>query len=280
MRSLNQAATALPIRSTLSQTHQQQLAFTAHIRDGDQPIPSDIPKARMQVYESLMHNATAQFINSAFPVSKSIIDEDTWALWTRRFLKSGRSETPYFHKISEQFLHFFHTQTDIEKPPFLDELLHYEWAELALDTDEADPFPDASLPEMPDDTALLECVPVWSPVAWSFVYQWPVHQISESFQPETPPETPTCILVYRNRENQVHFMGLNPISAMLAESINNNEEVSIHTHLTVIANQIPSIPTENVIAGGLQLIREFCQLGIITHVIQPSHLDQTTGRSL
>ena len=148
----------------------------------------------------------------------------------------------------------------------MDELLHYEWAELAIDTDEADPFPDASQPDMPEDEELLEWTPIWSPVAWPLIYQWPVHQLSADMQPTEPPETPTCVLVYRDRDNRVQFMALNPMSALLCQSLSSQENVSTHSHLKALNHQFPQIPEDNLIAGGIQLIRELCTKGAITHL--------------
>ena len=46
-------------------------------------------------------------------------------------------------------------------------------------------------------------------------YRWPVHQIGPEHRPETPPEQPVWLLVYRNAEDRVAFMEINAVTARL-----------------------------------------------------------------
>jgi hypothetical protein len=63
-------------------------------------------------------------------------------------------------------------QQDRGDPPFLLELAHYEWAELALSLEEAE------IADVPHDPAgdPLEEVVVVSPLAWVLGYRFPVQR--------------------------------------------------------------------------------------------------------
>ena len=91
-------------------------------------------------------------------------------------------------------------------PPFMLELAHYEWVELALDVS------DAQVPAQG-----------WSPLAWPLAYQWPVQRIGVDYQPLTPPAEPTCLLVWRDAQDKVRFMQLSPFAYQLAARLQTGE---------------------------------------------------------
>src|SRR5690606_31251308 len=95
--------------------------------------------------------------------------------------------------------------------PFLLELAHYEWVELAVSI-QADPAPDDAVDPAGD---LLAERPVVPPLAWSLAYDFPVHRIGPEFQPQTPGDTPTFLIVYRTAHDEIKFMELNPVTARL-----------------------------------------------------------------
>src|SRR3546814_5838583 len=78
--------------------------------------------------------------------------------------------------------------------PWLRELAHYEWAELALQISEAtreDIAHDArGDPGSSPGQALLAGCPLPSPLAWPLAYAWPVHRIGPDHQPLEQPAQP------------------------------------------------------------------------------------------
>ena len=89
--------------------------------------------------------------------------------WCVQFIDRHRCHTPYFLEISQEFLKFLMQRDEPvpNDPPFLLELAHYEWVELALDVSEE------QLPEAHDEYALSSSVPQLSPLAWLLSYQVP-----------------------------------------------------------------------------------------------------------
>lgn len=198
-----------------------QRAFAAHLRAPDQCAPPpQIEDRRMGIYRDLIYNNIESFIAGGFPVLRSLYEDERWHAMVRDFVQRHTSHSPYFLQISEEFLHYLQDEREAVAgdPPFLLELAHYEWVELALDVSEAE-FP----PGLTTDGDVLELVPVVSPLAWSLSYRYPVHRIGPGFQPQEPPPNPTFLLVYRDRDDEVGFMEINAVTARLLQLAQGDE---------------------------------------------------------
>ncbi|MBT7951312.1 MAG: DUF2063 domain-containing protein, partial [Gammaproteobacteria bacterium] len=135
--------------------------------------------------------------------------------------------------------------------PFTKELAHYEWLELAISIDTR----DIDMQGIDAEGDLLEGVPVLSPLAWPFAYQYPVHKISPDYLPEEPPEQPSYLIVYRDRNDDVGFQELNPVSARLIEYLQSDKTSSGLLMLEEIAKEIQHPNPQTVIDGGLDILQ-------------------------
>lgn len=186
-----------------------QRAFAARIRQpAEQPLLEGVTAERMAVYEALFFNNIEGFISGAFPVLHRLIEADRWQRLVRSFIAEHQARTPYFLQISQEFLAWLQQGYVAEAgdPPFILELAHYEWVELALDVSEA---------ELP--------VQGWSPLAWPLAYQCPVQRIGGDFQPTTPSDEPTCLLVWRDGQDKVRFMQISAFAYKLATRLQAGE---------------------------------------------------------
>jgi len=239
-----------------------QTSFAAHIRDPESvDAPDGIEDRRMDIYRDLFFNNISNFLSGNFPVLRTLYNEKTWTKLCRDFYRDYRCHTPLFPEIPREFLQYLqdHRQDHEDDPPFMLELAHYEWVELALSLDEAD-IDDI---EANPDGDLLSGIPVLSPLAWSLSYQYPVHRIREDFQPESAPRKPTHLLVWRQQDFSIRFMKLNEIALLLLQEM---KEQSAHTGLellTAIAGAINHPKSGVVIAGGTTLLNELKEKQII-----------------
>lgn len=226
-----------------------QRDFAAHIRDPDgHAAPVDVEDRRMAIYRRLFFNNVSSLLASNFPVLRSLCDDNRWAALVREFYAEHRCQTPLFPELAGEFLRYLQDVrgTRPADPPFLLELAHYEWVELALSLDERE------LDDVPADPAgdLLQGRPVLSPLARALTYRYPVHRIRFDFQPQLPPGEATHLLVYRNRDDKVKFMQLNAVTQsllqlMLAEPGLNGAEL-----LHRIARSISHPDPRRVLEGG------------------------------
>lgn len=196
-----------------------QKEFSKHIRNPDKNAgPNNIEQRRLKIYSELFYNNVHEFVARAFPVLKKIYSDNEWHKMVRDFFENHHCQSPYFSDIAKEFLNFLETERkDVNDPPFLLELAHYEWVELALSISQEE-IPQTGFNPQGD---LLKGQIFISPLAWPLHYQWPVHQISPKFQPKESTQT-YFLIVYRNSEYQIKFMELNAISARLLSIIQEN----------------------------------------------------------
>lgn len=240
----------------------QQTRFAAHLRNPDKsPAPVDVEDRRMAIYRDLFFNNIRKFLSGNFPVLRQLYSDGDWNTLVRDFFTEHRCQTPLFPELPREFLKYLQ---EVRKPrdgdlPFMLELAHYEWVELALSLDEnelsdlkADPEGD-----------LLEDIPVFSPLAWPLSYRFPVHRIRPQFQPvEAPPEA-THLLVYRNRQDQVNFMLMNDISSLLIRILQEDRGITGRMLLNEIAATIKHPNPEKVLTGGKALLEDLRHRDVI-----------------
>ncbi len=231
-----------------------QRGFAAHIRDPDgAAAPADVEERRMAVYREVFFNNVQDFLAKNFPVLRSLYDDAGWEQLARGFYAEHRSHTPLFLEIPQEFMHYLQHEREPQSgdPPFLLELAHYEWVELALAVSDA----DESAPAADPSGDLLEGIPLLSPLAWPLAYHYPVHRISADFRPTEPGEQPTHLVVYR-RQDEVHFLEINAVTARLLQLLSGEQPMTGREALAQIAAEMNHPQPEVVVSGGLQTLQE------------------------
>lgn len=239
----------------------QQRVFTQFIRDpARNPMPAGIDPRRMNIYAELFYNNVAGLLASTFPVLREILDDGAWESLTRDYFHRHRAHTPLFPHMPKEFLQYLQEErTAPNDPPFLPELAHYEWTELALSIDPR----EISLNGIDPEGDLLAATPVISPLAWALSYHFPVHQIRPDFQPTEQPPTPTYLVVYRDLNDDVAFLELNPVSARLLELLLTPDAPSGEDCLRQIAVELRHPNPKVVIQGGLQILQDLRARSVI-----------------
>lgn len=203
-----------------------QYAFAGWIRNPDpDKTPQNIERRRMNVYRELFLGNVSAFIENAFPVAGAALGSDVWQSLIQTFFAEHQAKSPFFREIPLEFMTWLqeNPQTLEKLPPWLMELLHYEWLELEISTRDGDG--DNGWPENFADTPPEATKPVTlSPYYEMAAYQFPVQTISADNRPDTPPETPTFLMVYRRRDHKVRFMELTPQVALFVQALAENPD--------------------------------------------------------
>ena len=239
-----------------------QYQFTSHLRDPENsPAPASIEDRRMQIYRDLLYNNVEDFLSNSFPVLRQIMAEQQWHLLIRDYFKTHQARTPLFPKMPQEFLQYLDQERPSENNdfPFLKELAHYEWLELAVSID----IRNLEMEEVDANGDLLSGIPVLSPLAWPFAYKFPVHKISPEYLPEQAPVQATYLVVYRDHDDEVGFMELNPVSARLIEHLQTNNSLSGTKILEGIAAELQHPEPQVVIDGGKQILQGMQQKDIV-----------------
>jgi len=238
----------------------KQAEFAAYIRDPDNHRPpADVDPQRMAMYHELFFNNIDSTLSSNFPVLRKILSEPQWLRLTQHFYANHRCRTPHFSEIAEEFLDYLQNRNSPEDYPFLLELAHYEWVEMALSIATA----RVSLA----DSAFIEALPQpqirLSPLAWPLAYQFPVQRISPEFLPETAPEQPTYLIVYRDQADEVHFLHSTALIFRLLQILEEHQNISGVACLQQLAAETPHLDPELLFTEGVKIFRDLASKGIV-----------------
>ncbi len=215
----------------------------------------------MRIYAELFFRNIETLLASTFPVCKRTLGTQVWLALIREYVHLHVATTPYFLQLPQEFLEFLGARGERAPhlPAFTLELCHYEWVELALDVAEE----EVDGPDIDPDADVCEGVPIWSAVARSLVYTYPVHLIGPDSYPLAPPTEPTCLIVYRNRKDSVKFMAANMVTARLAALIQLQQGLPGRMLVETVASELPAAMREAALAGGLETLRRLRLADII-----------------
>lgn len=246
--------------------HEQQNSMGQYLRDPDHCAPpAEMDPARAQVYRDLVFANLSSLISGTFPVLVRILGDQQWRALVRIFLRDYRAHTPKFGEIAEEFVEFLASEpqalADGSWPPFMVELAHYEWVEMALQQSEAEPLPS-------DDAGLLLERPLQvSPLAWPLAYAWPVQRVGPDYQPDAAPAEPTLLLVRRADDWSVKFSALTPLAWRLLQRIDEFPELSGRAQLQGLAVEAGKAQSQEFFDSGLALLRQLhgeSVIGVVT----------------
>ncbi len=235
----------------MSELFQLQKAFTEHLRNPDAvPVPAGLDPRRVGIYTELVFNNLQSLLSDFFPTVKGILPKERWRQLVRDFLISHQAETPYFPKLSEEFVHYLSGRQNIgDDPGFLLELAHYEWINVHLFTHQSE-VPDKPVPEQDLCTVPIQLSAVAEPLA----YAYPVHQIQPDSQPG---EQPTLLLVFRDPDESVRFFELQPFTFQFMDSLHDNSGMVAGHWLADMADQMAPRNPEAFIESGVAMLQRF-----------------------
>ncbi len=238
---------------------QQEFVNAIKNPDSFETNDADI-KRRLDIYQSLFFNNISGFISTGFPVLKSLVSEENWNVLVRAFFIHHESRSPYFSDISKEFVEYLSTSPELpfQLPAFAAELAHYEWLEL-----------DISIRKTSHDVLYFNAgeqvtmVSV-SPLATLASYTYPVHLIGVDHIPEAPAPEQQFYVVYRNEEQRVEFVHLNPLTAVLLHTIEQHEQgIDIDALGEQLCKQLDHLPEHTVLQGMQQIVSNMLQKGIL-----------------
>jgi hypothetical protein len=242
--------------------HEQQHGMGLYLRDPEHvaPPPEMNPK-RAEVYRDLVFANLSSLISGTFPVLVKILGDEQWRALVRIFLRDYRAHTPKFGEIAEEFVEFLASEPQAlaegSWPPFMVELAHYEWVEMALQQSEAEALPAS------DAGLLLERPLQVSALAWPLAYAWPVQSVGPDYQPDTPPEQPTLLLVRRAEDWSVKFSGLSPLAFRLLQRIDEFPELDGRAQLQGLALEAGMSGSQEFFDNGLALLQQMHGEGVV-----------------
>ena len=247
---------------------QVQHTFTQHMRDPERyPAPDDVEDRRMAIYRRLFFNNVCSFLGNSFPVLRKIYDTESWEKLIREYFSHHVAHTPLFPRMPGEFVQYLQTEREPQAhdPDYLAELAHYEWVGMSLRFDgrEIDNLQYESQGDVMQD------IPCLNPLVELLQYRYAVHEIAPENLPTAVPEQPTYLAVYRDPEDSVGFMVLNPVSARLLDLILHNTDHTGEQLLAAIAEELQHPKPEVVIEGGRGILAQLREKGVILGTVAP-----------
>lgn len=236
-----------------SKLAESQYAFAAHLRDpANNPPPAGLEDRRLQIYRRLFIGNVTSLLAATFPVTRKLYGDAAWRRLIRSFYSTHKSHTPLFLEVPKEFIDYLqneHTRSE-DDPPFLLELAHYEWVELAISIADH----DIEWDNIEREGDLLAGAPVQSPYAQVLAYSFPVHRVNADYRPTEPGSEPTRLIVYRDSRDKTGFMEINPVTARLLELLASQTTSSGRDLLQQIADELNHPKPQTVIDGGADIL--------------------------
>jgi hypothetical protein len=232
-----------------------QQAFTAHIKDPEaNTFEYGIEDRRLKIYRDLFFNNVLGFLDTGFPVLKSLYQEEEWLELARTFFAQHHCRSPYFVDISKEFVEFLANEYKVQEndPPFLQELAHYEWVELDVSVRKGDVVVSKI------EQILASSTVRFSDVASLVSYQFPVHEIGPDYQPEESTGQ-VFIIVYRDAEDDVEFTLVNEVTAFLVNLIENNPGILVTQLVAELTAALPQMSEEQLSSATVDILQQFMQ---------------------
>jgi len=247
-----------------------QLELTAHVRNPSiNAIPKGLDPRRVKVYRELLYNNVEKFLSNTFPVTRSTFDDDRWQALVRDYLHRHKATSPYFLEIPQEFLEFLSTtrsgpdghQDSANDPPWLLEMCHYEWVELALDVADLElPWDDVN-----PEGDFFGSRWVISPLLWSLGYEWPVHTIGPTTVGSLV-KKPTFLIVFRDAKDKVRFLESDaPTSRFLVLL---GEDRTLREVIDQMTLEMPQLATDEVETKMLATLESLREKGVVLGPMQ------------
>ncbi len=243
-----------------------QKQFGAHLRDPENnPAPSNLDDRRLGIYRELVYINVESLLANNFPVISEILPGPTWHALIREFLRDYRSLTPYFTCLGKEFVEFLVGRGDREDTPdFIVELAHYENLEFDVMLMD-DEYPANARPITISEESILTLATTAIPLA----YQYPVHRISNDFQPDALTDQLTFLLVFQDGDGEVRFFELQGLSYHLLLLLKENRDTKLKDILVSMADDIRkndssfAMSNDVFIDSGLAMLQQFHQLSVL-----------------
>ncbi|TKR33711.1 DUF2063 domain-containing protein [Luteimonas gilva] len=237
---------------------EQQFALARHVRDPAANLPPpDIEDRRLAVYRELFYNNVDSLLAGNFPVIRKTLSDADWHARVRAFFAEHRCRTPLFTEIGREFIRFLDARQEAgaDDPPWLAELAHYEWVELALQ------ISDEPAPAHDPGGDLLQGRPLVSPQAWALAYRWPVQRIGPEYRPNEAPDAPTLLLVRRDAGGDVRFAEISPLVYRLLELLGGETPRTGRESLGLLAKEAGASDIDAFIVEGATMLRRMREEG-------------------
>ena len=251
---------------------QYQHQFVDYLRNKKE-LSKSLPE-ESRIYAELYYSTVESCLHMCFPICSELLGEESWQQLMQCFIKEHRCQSPLYREIPNEFISYLLTNKPVMiLPEFINDLTHYEWMELILETAEENSTPTL----FPQKITLLKSVPILNPVLHIVQYRYPVQDITASdtlwknWRMRTEPyvQTSTILAGFRDSQEQVKFVELNPVTARLIEILKNNTRNQEHV-LLQLSDEIQYSDPKQFLEFGRDMLKQLSEQHIIIGAVSES----------
>ncbi|MEW6194176.1 MAG: putative DNA-binding domain-containing protein [Bacteroidota bacterium] len=193
-------------------TRTQQSSLANYVRTGVLNNVEGLTENRVHYYRKLVYNVLNDSLQSAFPITYDLLDEDEWNDLVEKFFCNHNCQSNEIWKMPYEFCRFTKKYGDelALKYPHLNDLLLFEWTEIEVYMME-----DKIPPQFAVEGNLLNDVLVLNPEFNIIKLQYPVH-LKGSKEIKKDDQGNYFVLIYREPKTfKVQFVNLSVYYAWL-----------------------------------------------------------------
>lgn len=197
-----------------TRTQQRQLAN--YIRTGILNKLEGLTENRVHYYRKLVYNVLNDSLQSAFPITYDLLEEDEWKDLVEKFFSSHDCQSNEIWKMPYEFYQFIVSSKSklITKYPHLHDLLLLEWTEIEIYMME-----DVEPPKIRTVGNFYKSFFVTNPEHKILELEYPVH-LKTSKEIGTSDKGNYFVLIYRQPDTfKVRFINLSVYYAWLIENL-------------------------------------------------------------
>lgn len=197
-----------------------QRQITRYLRDPENsPLPQGADVRRMNHYARSYRAKLARSLNASLPVVIAALGKEEFRFLLNDYVRIPRESLTGKSTLAGSFLHFVKSESDKRGlSPLVLELTDFAARVEALFNSDGQVGADG----IDREGDPLSGEPVFSELAEILKYKWPVHAIRADELPEEAPESPTWLIIYRDRKSQNGFVELNRQAAEIAIRVRDN----------------------------------------------------------
>ena len=201
-------------------TYEAQSALAAYCRTGiDQPIPG-VDRDRVPHYRRLVFNIIEDNLQTAYPLTHNLLSPDEWEEVVHSFFSNHPCQSPQIWSMPNEFLDYLRDASHplLEKYPFLEDLLLFEWREIELYMSEDKKASYSKLGDVGKDNLVL------NPEHLLMQLSWPVHLMNAS-EIETEDKGNFFLMLHRDPDSgKILFTNLSLAFVRMIEFLMDNAD--------------------------------------------------------
>ncbi len=241
-----------------------QRHLAQHLRNPQHcTAPPHLDERGLHVYRYAVYANTARFLEDNFPRVKTALDSDVWEAMVRDYLANHKATTSMFVQLPLEFLTYLEDERECESDPaYLYELAHFDWLETLIASDERR-IEHAHIASNGDP---FDGIPILNPVHQMVCYHFPVHKIDAQYRPQAPPDTPSWLLGFRDRDLAFKFLDFDAATARLFELVRDHPQNTGRESLALLAAELGVEISSQLIHSAGNFLTQMQEVGLLISI--------------